>query len=199
MAVLKTKGFTDAGQMLLSHVQDGAVFIPTRITLGSGKMPDGKTVESMTNVVTPVLDLEITRQERMPDGGVIFGSTYQNTQVTADFYWRELALYARAEYRDIDGTTTVMVPECLYIYGNFGDTADLIPAYAAGDIMERSVDLVVDVGGNEEKVELSVKSGIYVTLDEMKIYVKEHSISSEDLAGMITPITHAQIAALFGT
>lgn len=165
MGNFSNNAITDNGRSLLAEVQAGAVFIPTRIVIGSGEIPSGKTPATMTEVTTPVVSLVINKKERTPDGKAIFGGVYTNKDITTAFYFRELALYARAEYRDENGNVTQAVPECLYSYGNAGTTADYMPAYSTNTVVERQMDLVAYVGNNTT-VDLSIDSGVYVTREE---------------------------------
>lgn len=167
MANLINKDITDAGRILIADVHAGAVLVPTRIVMGSGMMPEGKTVQSMTAVVTPVLELEVTKRVRRNDGGAIFGGTYQSDDITTAFFFREIALFCKAEYRDASGNVTKTVPECLYLYGNFGEYPDLLPAYGGETVIERHVDLVAWVGGAGAKVELHVESSLNPSFDDL--------------------------------
>lgn len=165
MANFSNNAITDAGRALFADVQAGAVFIPTRIVIGSGELPSGKTPATMTGVVAPVASLTINKKERTPDGKAIYGGVYTNKDITTAFYFRELALYARAEYRDENGAVLQSVPEVMYSYGNAGSTADYMPAYSTNTVVERQMDLVVFVG-NDTTIDLTVESGVYVTRDE---------------------------------
>lgn len=167
MGNFSNNAITDAGRRLLADVQAGAVFIPTRIVVGSGEIPSGKTPATMTDVVTPVASLTINKKERTPDGKAIIGGVYTNQDITEAFYFRELALYARAEYRDENGAVVQTVAEVLYSYGNAGSTADYMPAYSTSTVVERQMDLVVYVGNNAT-VDLTVASGVYVTREEFE-------------------------------
>jgi hypothetical protein len=167
MANFNNNAITDVGRSLFAEVQAGAVFIPTRIVLGSGAMPTGKTAATMTDVVTPVASLGITKKERTPDGKAIYGGIYSNKDITEPFYFRELALYAKAEYRDDTGAVTKAIPECLYSYGNAGSSADYMPAYSTSTVVERQMDLVVYVG-NDTQIDLTIDSGVYVTREEFE-------------------------------
>ena len=157
MGVFSNNAITDAGRVLLSYVQMGATFTPTRIVMGSGALPAGTTVRSITAVVTPVKTLTINKKKRGSDGTVTIGGVYSNADVTADFYFRELGLYAKAV--NADGTE---IAEVLYSYGNAGSTADLMPAYVSGQPVERQIDLVTYIG-NDSKVNLTIESGVYMT------------------------------------
>ena len=165
MGNFSNNAITDKGRSLFAEVQAGAVFIPTRIVVGSGEIPTGKTPATMTDVVAPVASLTINKKERTPDGKAIYGGVYTNKDITTAFYFRELALYARAEYRDETGAVIQAVPECLYSYGNAGSTADYMPAYSTNTVVERQMDLVVYVG-NDTEIDLTIESGAYVTREE---------------------------------
>lgn len=163
MANFQDNAITESGRLLLAEVQAGAVMIPTRIVLGSGSIPAGKEPATMTAVVAPVKDLEINKKEKTPDGKIVFGGVYDNRDVTQPFYFRELALYARAEYRNEDGSVKKAVDEVLYSYGNAGATADYMPAYSTETVVEKQLDIVVYIG-NSAKVDLSIESGVYMTV-----------------------------------
>lgn len=165
MGNFSNNAITDVGKMLLADVQAGAVFTPTRIVIGSGLMTGGATTQSMTNVITPVVSIAINKKKRTPDGKCIFGGVYSNTQVTEAFYFRELALYAKAVYLNEDGTVRSEGEETLYSYGNAGTTADYMPAYSSSTVVEKQIDLVTWVG-NDAQVDLTIESGIYVTREQ---------------------------------
>ena len=156
MAVFRNNAITDAGRSLLSHVQMGAVFTPTKIVLGSGYIPAGQTARSMTDVVSVVANLNVSKIERN-NAQAIFGGVYSNQEIADDWDFRELALYAKAVY-----ASGVEVEECLYSYGNAGDDAERMPAYAIGQPVERSIDLLVYIG-QDSIVNLTIESGIYAT------------------------------------
>lgn len=151
---------TDAGRILLADVQIGATFTPTKIVIGSGKMPPGTTARTISAVVTPVIELAINKKERANDGTVVIGGIYSNETIREDFYFRELALFAKAV--KADGSPT---QEVLYSYGNAGELADLMPAYTSGSPVERQIDLVTYIG-NDTKVDVTVTSGMYISKAE---------------------------------
>ena len=176
MGNFANNAITDVGKMLLADVQAGAVFVPTRIVIGSGSMSSGATPQGMTDVITPVTSLAINKKKRTPDGKCVFGGVYTNAEVTAPFYFRELALYAKAVYHNEDGSVKSEGAETLYSYGNAGATADYMPAYSTSTVVEKQIDLVVWVG-NDAQVDLTIASGVYVTHDQAVLNYK--SISPE--------------------
>lgn len=166
MGSFSNNAITDVGKMLLADVQAGAVFVPTRIVMGSGTMPNGTTIQRMTNVITPVKSLAINKKARTPDGKCVFGGVYTNEEITAPFYFRELALYAKAVYLNEDGSVKSEGAETLYSYGNAGATADYMPAYSTSTVVEKQMDLVIWVG-EDTQVDLTIASGVYVTREDV--------------------------------
>lgn len=160
MGKFSNNAITDAGRILLGEVQMGATFVPTKIVLGSGRMASGATARSMTAVVAPVVELTINKKQLANDGTVVIGGAYSNASVTKDWYFRELAIFAKA--RKADGTE---IAEVLYSYGNAGEAADLMPAYASGTPVERQIDVVTYIG-NDAKVDVTLASGLYVPYTE---------------------------------
>lgn len=167
MGQFSNNAITNNGRLLLSEVQMGAVFTPTKIVMGSGNIPAGSTPRSMTAVVTPVKTLTITRKERGNDGTVTIGGIYSNQDVSQAFYFRELGLYAKGVYED-----GVETDEVLYSYGNAGSTADLMPAYTSGQPVERQIDVVTYIG-NDTAVDLTIASGTYVTQEQLEAALED--------------------------
>ena len=173
MANFSNNAITDRGRLLFADVQAGAVFIPTKIVMGSGLMPTGSTPVTMTDVVTPVRELTINKIEKTNDGKCIIGGVYSNRDLDTPFYFRELAIYARAEYRAANGTVTKAVPEVLYSYGNAAGTADYMPAYSTDAVVEKQMDVVVYVGSNAA-VSLTIESGVYMTREQVIALIAEN-------------------------
>ena len=188
MGNFSNNAITDVGRMLLADVQSGAVFTPTRIVMGSGSMPSGATAQGMTNVITPVKSLAINKKKRTPDGKCVFGGVYTNEEVTEPFYFRELALYAKAVYLNEDGSVKSEGAETLYSYGNAGSTADYMPAYSTSTVVEKQMDLVTWVG-NDAQVDLTIESGLHITHEDFDSHATRHALGGED------PITPASIGA----
>lgn len=176
MSVFFDNNITDVGRQLWAEMQAGGSFMPTRIVIGSGYMPAGKTSRTMTAVAEPVQDIELNKAQAQPDGDYIFGGVFTNRDVAQAFYYRELALYAKV--KRADGTETA---EILYSYGNAGDNAELIPAYSTGTVIEKQLDLLVYIG-NDANVTIEITTGVYVDRTEF----------NEAIAG----ITPAGIGAL---
>lgn len=163
MSAFYDNNVTDVGKMLLGDIQMGASFVPTKIVIGKGYMPQGKTTRTMTAVADVVKELSLNKAMKNPDGDAIFGAIFTNEDIQQAFYYRELALYAKGVYFNEAGGVERETEEVLYSYGNAGDNAELIPAYGTGTVVERQLDLLVYIG-NDAKVNLTVETGIYVTI-----------------------------------
>ena len=161
MAEFINNDLTDRGRALLAGAQIGAIFQPVSIVLGSGNMPSGRTPASMTAVVTPWITLDINKVERTGDGNVIYGGSYTNADLTEDTYLREIGMFARLYYPETDTYSDTV----LYSYGNAGNTADLIPAYGPGQVVERQLNVIVYVG-NDTEVSLEIGSGLAISINE---------------------------------
>ena len=152
MAVFSNNAVTDKGRILLAESQVGALFVPTKIVMGSGTMPSGSTPRSMTAVATPVVQLSINKKRASDDGKVIIGGMYSNTSITEAFYFRELGLYAQLQLAD--GSFS---EEVLYAYANAGSSADLMAA-ASSAVIEKQIDLVTYIG-SDTQIDLTIESG----------------------------------------
>lgn len=160
MSAFFDNSITDAGRLLWAEMQAGGVFIPTKIVVGAGYLPSGKTTRTMTAVAEAIQTIALNKNEKMPGGDYIFGGVFSNKDVTEAFYYRELALYAKVERAD--GTETA---ETLYSYGNAGASAELIPAYSTGTAVERQLDIITYIG-NDATVKVEIATGIYVSKTE---------------------------------
>lgn len=126
---------TQLGEDLISKALVGEQITFTRIVLGDGYMPSAQSPQTMTDVVSPRVDVTITKCELNTSGDAVVGGRWDNTQQKEGFYWRELGLYAKGE----DGV------EILYSYGNSGGTAEYVPA-ASATIVEKLIDVITFVG-----------------------------------------------------
>ncbi|NLH01192.1 MAG: hypothetical protein GX488_04700, partial [Clostridiales bacterium] len=174
MGQFSNNSITENGRLLLADIHTGGEFVPTRVVMGSGYIPAGKTARTMTDVVSLVKSLSINKIQRTNDGKVIIGGVYSNADITVPFYFRELALYARCIWRDSNGNVTKTGEEKLYSYGNAGATADLMPAYSTGTVVEKQIDIVTYVG-NDTAVSLELASGVYLTAETLDDVLKSKS------------------------
>ena len=200
MANFQNNAITDNGRALLSHVQMGAVFTPTKIVLGSGYMPAGKAPRTMTAVQSAVATLSLSKKERTNDGKFIVGGVYSNQQITEQWYFRELGLYAKAVYPAEGDQPEVEVPEVLYSYGNAGDTAELMPAYGTGTLVERQIDIVIYIG-NDAQVDLTLESSIYISMTQLQQYLtNQEYVTQTDVTNILQEgdyVTNEDVTQIF--
>lgn len=157
MSAFFDNSITDGGRQLYAEMQAGGTFVPTRIVIGSGYLPTGKTTRTVTSVAEPVKSIELNKKEKLNDGDFVIGGVFTNEDITAAFYYRELALYAKVVRADETETA-----ETLYSYGNAGANAELIPAYSTDTAIERQLDILTYIG-NDAVVKIEVESGVYVS------------------------------------
>lgn len=163
---------TGPGELLFADIQAGAVLIPTRIVIGTGSMPSGSGPADMTEVVTPLKSIAVSERKRTPEGMCIFGGVWTNADINQEFYYRECALYARAEYRDANGAVVQSVAEVCMIYCNSGSTAEKIPVYTGGSTLIERVPRIPCAVGGDAVVEMTLESGIYATKEELDAATK---------------------------
>lgn len=177
-----SNALTENGRLMLAHAQAGATLIPTKIVMGSGNLPAGRTPASMTAVVSPVKELPLNKKSVYPDGKCLLGGAFTNADIEAAFYFRELAVFMRAEYRSRDGSVLQSVDEVLYSYGNAGSTADYMPAYSTSTVVEKQIDLVTWVG-MDAKVDVTLESGMYLTRGALDAVLVDF-VRTEDLEAL---------------
>ena len=161
MSVFYNNDITNKGRQLFALMQDGGKFMPTRIVMGSGYMPQGTTTRTINDVVIPFATLEINKSSPKENGDFMLGGLFTNSDLTQDEYFRELGLYAKVQKSD--GS---MTEEMLYSYGNAFDNAELIPKYGVDTAIERQLDIITYVG-NDANVVVEVSSGIFVDKKEL--------------------------------
>ena len=64
MANFQNNVITDVGRGMFGDVQMGKTLIPTKIVIGSGRIPAGKTARTMTEVVSPGTELTISKKQK---------------------------------------------------------------------------------------------------------------------------------------
>lgn len=167
MSFFFDNSITDTGKQLWAEMQAGGTFVPTKIVIGSGYLPTGKTTRTVTAVAEPVKTVTLNKKEKLKGGDFVFGGVFSNEDVETAFYYRELALFAKVVKSD--GTETA---ETLYSYGNAGASAEIIPAYSTDAAIERQLDILTYIG-NDATVNLEITTGIYVTQNVYNAKIEE--------------------------
>ena len=132
---------TNLGSALLARVLAGEGELTfTRIVMGNGNMPSSQTPSTMTDVVSPKATMSVTKAAVGENQTAVIGGRFDNTEVTEEFEWRELGIYAK-----VGGDAS----DVLYSYG-YTPAGELIPAGDGPTVVEKLVDLVTYVGDATE-------------------------------------------------
>lgn len=127
---------TAAGERLIAKALTGQEIVFTRLCIGDGYMPEAGSPEDMTAMVSPRIDVPITKCALNQEGGAVIGGRWTNSGLQTGFWYRELGVFAQ----DPDDG------EVLYSYGNSGGTARWVPPGTGSDLIEELIDVVTTVG-----------------------------------------------------
>lgn len=109
---------TKKGLALISEcIATNKQLIFTRVLVGDGDLPSNQDVSAMLNVISPKMELPITKALNEGKGQFLVRATISNSKLDIGFFPKEVALFAKAE----GGT------EVLYAYTNGGDKVGFVP------------------------------------------------------------------------
>lgn len=137
--ISNTPNLTDRGKSLLMRAIAGEAITFTRFKVGDGRLPEGETGDGLNDLVHPLVVFPITDLDSSQEGLVALTGEFDSEDVEADFYWREMGIYAKGE----DET------EVLYAYANDGDNAGILRALNTEILTEQTVTLIVAIGEAE--------------------------------------------------
>lgn len=144
---------TDVGQALLYKAQGGKVLKFTRFGLGDGEL-NGQAIQKLTTLLNEKMSSVISKLN-VKNNKVTVGLTFDNSDLTEGFYFRELGLFAE------DPDTQ---EEILYMYGNSGETSDYIDANTSRAI-EENLDVEIIISDVENITATIEGSLVYLTLN----------------------------------
>lgn len=127
---------TAAGDLLIAKALTGQPIVFTRLVIGDGYIPEAGDPHDMTAMVSPRVEVPITKCALNNEGGAVIGGRWTNAGMQTGFYYRELGVFAD----DPDEG------EILYSYGNSGGTARWVPPGTGSDLIEELIDVVTTVG-----------------------------------------------------
>ena len=130
---------TDQGKSLLMRAIGGEEITFTRFKVGSGSLAAGQTIDSLTDLITPVLAFGISDMDASQEGMLALTGEFDNSDVDADFTWRELGIFAQGE----DET------EILYAYSNDGAMAGVVRQLNTDVITLQEVTMIIAIGEAE--------------------------------------------------
>ncbi len=130
MANFNNITITESGAALLaSSIAGDSKLEFSHIAVGSGLLAEGQDIATMTELVSPVVDLPI--ESMTSEGGAVILTANLNTaSVPTTFMHREVGVYA--------GNTLVA-------YGNAGDEYDAIPATGGATAISKTIRIALNI------------------------------------------------------
>lgn len=182
MASFVNNDITNAGLGLLAKGIGGRQIRYTRIVLGDGKLAASQNLRTMTSVIKPRIELEISKLVINANGTVTVGGVFDNSMIASEFYYREIGLYAE----DPD------MGEILYCYGNCGDTAERILPAGGSTLIEKVID-VVTIIGTATNITANLAKIAYATKADFEAYMQK-VLLAEDTANRAYAIAEQALA-----
>lgn len=130
---------TDQGKSLLMRAVGGEAIVFTRFKAGNGTLSAGQTIDGLTDLINPVLAFSITEMDDAQEGLLALTGEFDNSDVAADFVWRELGIFAKGE----DET------EILYAYSNDGTDAGVVRKLNTDIITLQEITFLIAIGEAE--------------------------------------------------
>ena len=153
---------TNDGINLLAKCQLGQEIKFTKVLIGDGRVPEGKTFQEMTALVNTKLALGIQNLDFVEDGRVDVTAIIDNSGLEVGFFVREIGLFAK----QVGGA------DVLYAYTNAGDLADYLPNAKVNEVADQIV--VQSIITNKENVVINLNDNFVVAT---KADLKKHDES----------------------
>lgn len=155
---------TKKGQLLQAKVGTGVVLALTKMKLGSGVLPEGTSLEDLTDLVTPEQNVGIASKEVLTDQKICkISATITNVGLSAGYYVRELGVFAN----DPDDG------EILYAV-----TSDSAPDYLpkeGGSTAVTQEFAVYIAASNASDVNVSIDPGALATMGYVETAIADHN------------------------
>lgn len=155
---------TEKGLNMVALAQAGQQLIFTKIVLGNAVLPEDADILTLTDVISPKLNLDIASVTSKNNGQVDIEARVNNAELKKGFFCRECGVYAKIGEDGI---------EQLYSYTNAGSFADYLPpnTNAYNDIF-----IVSTVVGNSTDIKLVFDDSIiYATNKDLQ----EHNLDEQ--------------------
>lgn len=171
--------FTNVGKQLHARALSGDCAIKfTGIALGNGDLTT-QAIAALTCLISEQMRLELDIYQRIDHETVNVRTTFNNSELTAGFYWREVGLYAQnpddPDNRDAD---------ILYCYQNAGDLAEYIPSIDS-QVMEKTISITTKISDTAE-VTAILKSEVFASKEAFEAYQEEANQTFVHLTGAET-------------
>ena len=135
--------------------------IVTKAILGDGNLTS--SIEGMTNIVSPKLEVSLTNMSNGENGTRVFKFEFDNKRVNTGFYWREVGIYAK------NGQSG---QEKLIAYSNASGLTSYIPDKNS-PIPMQSLQVVLGVG-DSTNVAAQIDLGVSVSRADVESLINTH-------------------------
>lgn len=157
---------TNKGIALQAKVQAGTQLHITKIKLGSGVVPSGTDIKTLTDLIAPNQNLGIGSKEAVDDYCKI-SSTISNTDLETGYYVRELGVFAQ----DPDDG------EILYLYTT--DSApDYLPAGGGSTVISQEFSVMIAVDDTND-IKVDIDPAALATMGYVQVQVQEHNAAAD--------------------
>ena len=153
---------TERGKSLLMRAIGGETLTFTRFKVGSGMLPSGSTGEELNDLITPVLAFSITDMDDTQEGLIALTGEFDNENVTEDFPWREMGIFAKGEDEE----------EILYAYANDGTNASVVRKLNTDVLTIQTVTMIIAVGEAENVTAVYSPHRQYALADDLQEHVE---------------------------
>lgn len=157
---------TNKGIALQAKVQAGTELEITKLKLGSGVVPSGTDIKTLTDLITPEQNLGIGGKEAVDDYCKI-SSTISNTGLEAGYYVRELGVFAQ----DPDDG------EILYMYTTDG-APDYLPAGGGSTVISQEFSVMIAVDDTDNIV-VDIDSAALATMGYVQLQIQQHDNNAD--------------------
>ena len=169
---------TYAGLNMIAESQTGKKLIFTKLKAGDGSLSDGESIQNLTALKSPKLDIPIQGFVNQGNGQIRLRFVVSNENVESGFHMKEVGIYAKVEESG---------EEQLYAYVNGGNFVDWIPDKNIP--MEAQIFDIFVIIGNASSVIVNIdKSIVYATALDLA----EHNTSEtahEDIRALVEMAT----------
>lgn len=155
---------TKKGQLLQAKVGTGVVLALTKMKLGSGVLPNGTSLEDLTDLVTPEQNVGIAAKEVLTDQKICkISATITNVGLSAGYYVRELGVFAN----DPDDGEI--------LYAVTSDSApDYLPPEGGSTAVSQEFAVYISAS-NASDVNVSIDPGALATMGYVQLSINTHN------------------------
>ena len=157
---------TNKGIALQAKVQAGTQLHITKLKLGSGVVPGGTDIKTLTDLIAPEQNLGIGGKEAVDDYCRI-SSTISNTGLEAGYYVRELGVFAQ----DPDDG------EVLYAYTTDG-APDYLPAGGGSTVISQEFSVMIAVD-DVDNIVVDIDPAALATMGYVQLQIEEHNTDDD--------------------